>query len=728
MTPTRRSLAVATLSISLVVLLAFATPTGATEEIEEMYRITTDTAEPANAFEAFDAVTLATFDLNGDGTKEIITHNDNNNVYVFDGATGELIAELETNHPDDWEARELAGPSIGDVSGNGITDIVISNSAGWVTVFEARPAEDPNEKLTIEKLWEKRMDPREQDPDYTANHPWADWEGHPALDGSAYLADATDSGSDEIYLQLDDMPSLYALDGTGEVRWWNNWSDGNANPIATDFTGDGNIEAMYPSDGGLVLLFDAEEHYPICTVDVKEDGPEPASISVAPTVADITNDGAKEIIFGVRNATDDGSENWYTKPTAHFYAIDSACEIVWDKTWEWANPHVHMHPVPVDVTGNGSLDVVFQDWNTIGHQPGDWQQTGASNLLAIEGHTGDLLWQTETRTDWSNKNIALGDISGDGIEELLVVESRGAYQGIAEYNLDGEPQDFHALAQGWNISRGATVIDLTGDGNKEMILPVYQHADFCERDLDVGCRAGGILVYSTPGQESALWPNMKTYNHAYEYAGEPLQTSMPDANIEEQETPPGTLALHATGELPITAVHVKVPGTDTWQQVDHAEGDRYEGELRFSPAAGDTVDVRLLFDDGQATFTTLQAQGDETLLRVTLEDQDGAPIENGTITVNQDDTTVWSGEVTSDGKIQIPVDPGVYTVEAAAQGFSSEEATVNVEQGEINEHTFVLSSGFLLGLSWVGVLGGTGVIALGLISAFLAMRKWSLFS
>ncbi len=720
--------ALLTVALAALAALIVATPAHADEHgpIQESYRITTDQAEPQDPFEAFDAETITVFDLDGDGTQEIIAHNDNNDAYVFDGATGEMIGDLETNHPEDWQARELTGISVGDVDGNGVPDLVVANSAGWVTTFQAIPPTDPNEAPQLEKLWEKRMDPREQDPNYLTNHSWAEFEGHPAIDGSAYLADATGDGADEIYLQLDDMPSMYALDGqNGDVRWWNNWSDGNANPIATDFTGDDRIEVMFPSDGGQLMFFDAKEHYPVCTFDVKDHGPTPGSISVAPTVTDIDDDGEKEAIFGVRNVDEDTSDpDWYNQTSAHYFAVNPDCTIVWQKTWDWGNPHFHMRPITADVTGNGQLDVIFQDWNTVGHNPGDWQTTGRANLFAVEGASGDLIWQTQTRASWSNDNLALADVDEDGDEEILLVETRGDQNGLALYSLEGRTEAFHPMPEGWQTTRGPTVTDLTGDGQTEIVLPLHQETTGCERDLDVGCREGMIVVYETQGDGEPTWPNTEYYSHAYDHASEPPRPPSTPASISHPDVPDPLTALDASGPREIRAVHVNVPGTTHWQQLHHQGGDRYQAELAYAPAPGDEVETRILYEDDRVAFPTYNADGFPTLLEITLEDPDGDPVQDAEVTVEQDDETVWSGPATSDGKIRIPVAPGNYHVDAASPDHQDASATVAVtDEGITTDSLEMTPEGLILGLSWVGLLGGTGVLGIALVAGFVAMRK-----
>jgi outer membrane protein assembly factor BamB len=679
--------------------------------------ITTGSSDPFLSFEAFDAVTIATFDLDGDGTKEIIAQNDNNNLYVFNGRTGELLWELVTEHPREWEARTIAGPSVGDVTGNGLVDIVVTNSAGWLTVFEVQPAEDPEDKFHVEMLWEKWMDPREQEPDYLRNHPWAEFEGHPGLDGSAYLADASGDGRDEIFLQLDDMPGLFALNGDGEVIWYANWTEGNSNPVAADLTGDGVIEVMYPSDGGQIVLINGKHLHGICTIDLKEEGPFPASISVAPTVVDLTGDGAKEMVFGVRNAVEDEDDpEWYLEQNAHFFAVTADCEVLWHQTWDWANPHVHMHPVPVDLTGNGDLAVVFHDWNTVGHKPGDWQSTGEANLFAVDAQSGELIWHRETQSPWSNKNIVVADVIDDGDEEILVVENRGGNDGIMLYDMQGNRVQFIPSPEGWDVTRGPAVADLDGDGFLEIILPVHREASGCTRELDVGCREGAIVVYKTPGVGDPTWSNALVYNNKYDIEKAPLYP-VSEVGVS-QDTSGDGFALIIDEADNAAAVHVRVPGTFSWQRLDDQGDGLFSSDLVFAPFDGDEVMVRVFESSGRAGIAMLEAEGPSTMLQVDLRSSQA--LQDARVKISDGSGTVWEGQTTGDAKVRVELPPGTYTVEASAPGHRDASSEVTVEEEVLTRLSLEMRS--TLVVLWWG-LGGAAVALAGAVFGGVFVKR-----
>lgn len=541
----------------IAALVATAVPAKAQNEIEEAFLITTGSADPERPFEAFDAVSMAAVDLDGDGAKEIVAHNDNNRLYVF-SADGELLSELRSRVPEGWPVRELGGPAVGDISGDGKADLVVANSAGHVTVF----AQDDEQWV---RLWETDVVDDER----------------AGLDGPPFLVDADKDGRHAVHVQLDDAAGLFKLDPTGDVVWHEQLSDGNAGPVAGDLDGDGILEVVYPSDGGGLWVFDARTMEHRCTFNAHEHDASPGSISVSPTLADLTGDGALEAVFGVRNVAEEQEGDWIARSHAHYFAVDAECAVVWQQTFDWGNPHVHMQPVPVDVTGDGALDVLFQDWNTIGHLPGAWEHTGPANLFALEGATGELLWRVETPNLWSNKNLAVADVTGDGEAEILANELQHG-DGLGLFTLEGQRSGFVPAPQGWVVSKGPLVDDLTGDGHLEIVLPVHRSADFCERELDVGCREGALAVYSTGSQATPLYSN----NHHLSIEPETAFTNV-RGNAWWVEA-------DVVSDHPVDAVEARVDGGE-WQPLSSTVWGSWARSLQVPE--GSVVELRAITGD-----------------------------------------------------------------------------------------------------------------------------------
>lgn len=668
---------------ALAVALAFvpvATPPAASQtSLVEAFTVSNDSAKPPHRFEAFDASAVGVFDLDGDGAFELLAHNDNNHAYVFDGGTGALLAEITTKHPRTWGARELNGVSVGDVNGNDVPDIVVANSVGWVTAFEARPGALPG-TLQIQHLWESFLDPTRVDPSYFATRPElnATWTGFPGLDGAAFLADVTGDGRDEVFAQTDNVPGNWGLNADGSTRWFTNYSDGNGNPVADDIDRDGSVEAVFASDGGQVYVYDGSTGIIECKYWAGNAGARPASISVAPELVDVTGDGRKEIVFGARQAVQSGDADWMKKQHAHYFALTPSCNLLWHAQFEWGNPHVYMHAGPIDLDGDKKLDLVLQDWNTIGYKPGNWEVTGKSNLFAVKGSTGELLWRLPVDTYWSNKDVAIADVTGDDAQEILVVAPRAGEDGITFVSLAGKITGFLGVGKGWEVSRGPAVADLDGDGLAEIIVPIHRKSEGCvQRTLDVGCREGALKVFRTGKPLRAAWDGVFLYSRAYDYERKPPRAPAATVAVTQPPHEPGVLAIAL--DVPATSVHVKRTGTAEWVALAK---DASAWSAAISPRANDTFLVRVVSESGQLGFAKLEWKGQGPgRLEGRLTDERDRPMPGVNVTLERRGAVVATATTDADGRYRLDAPEGRYLLVADAG--EDARAEVTVRAGEI---------------------------------------------
>lgn len=604
------------LAVALAAALLLALPippAGATsDKIEERLFIDSSHAGASTRFAAFDTTKRTIFDVDGDGIPEIIAQNDNAKTYVIRGSDGVVVSEIATIHPIGWGARDLNDVAVGDVNGNGRIDLVIANSVGYVTVYELKAEQKEPDKLAWERLWDRAMDPRKLWPGIEAERPGYDWtQTFPGMDGGVYLADANGDGSLEIFAQNDNMPGFYALNPNGDVRWAWNWSDGNANPWVDDLDGDGRLEAVFASDGGGVFVFDASTGAPEGTFQTRGApapcAAAPGAISVSPGVADLDGDGIKEILFGARQANgteaESKSEGWRAAQDTRIYAVTPRGELKWCYTADWLAPHVYMHPAVVDVDGDGRKDVLFTDWNTIGHKPGAWETVGPAHLFALSS-TGALLWKRDLRIGWSNKDIAVADVDGDSNQEILVADEQGGKEGVAILTLSGKPEAF--LPARWGVSRGPQVADLDDDGFLDIVLPVWRGATGCAATFDVGCREGALQVWSTPGKTAAFSGNF-LFNHEYEtvYDGKSPKKAGPPQKTDAPRT--GTLAGRVyddDGAIRGASVVARSNGREVQGRTD----DDGEFSLRVPAGAWDVVASSFGHDDVSGNVTTRGAR------------------------------------------------------------------------------------------------------------------------
>lgn len=502
--------------------------------------------------EAFASTTIAAVDLSGDGRKEILVKNDNNVFYVF-SADGALVAELRLEHPDGWEDLEPSGPAVGDLTGDGRPEVVVTNTAGWLTAFSPRVEAGD---LVFERLWEKPLDPHELRPDYAETLRYGNWSTGPHTDAPPFLADVDGDGRAEVFAQLDDMPGNFKFGGDGRMSWFDDAGDGHAGPMVADLTGDGRLEVAYPSDGAAVRIFDAQTMTPRCIFAGHHYGARPGSISVSPTAADLTGDGRLELVFGMRNVHQDQDDpDWIDRSHAHFFAITADCDVLWHKTWDWGNPHVNMQPVPLDVGGDSRLELLFQDWNIVGHKPGNWAHTGDANLFSVDGRTGEGLWRVEIPSPSSDQQLAIADVTGDGDVEVLAHEVLDGRSGLSLFSTTGVRKGFLPAPEGWTVTKGPVLTDLGGNGHLDIVLPVHRNSDHCTRDLHVGCREGAIQIYRTPSRATPLYANNHMLNETHRADGF-VATFTPSEGTDG-------VAVNVVANRAVASVEVRVEGE--WQ-------------------------------------------------------------------------------------------------------------------------------------------------------------------
>lgn len=465
-------------------------------------------AAPWAPFEAFDAASLNVADIDGDGRPEIVSANDNNRVYVFDLASGKLRAQIETEHPPDWAAREINPVAIAPLGPDGAVCLVIPNSAAHLAAWCYR-GRTPLGDFVFARLWDVHVDAAAFDADFRKEHPWIWSDGDPSndipgLDGNAFVADVDGDGRPEIFTETDGYPGQFSFDADGDLRWMNTAWDGNAGVVVSDLDGDGKKEAVFASDSGVVTAYDAASGKIRWTFDAKKAGASPGSITVAPSVGDLDGDGKRELVFAARNvATGDG---WQERSHAVWFALRSDGSVLWRASEAWMNPLAYTRPALVDANGDGKLDVVAMDWNTVGHKPGSWEPTERGpQLFALRGTTGKPLWHVSVAARWSNKDVVVADVHPEPGLEVVASAARGDRDGLGIYALsDGRELDWHALPTGWEAMRGPVAALL--DGRIQLVVPLGRPDPAPNyRELDVGHRTGAIAVIDTGSTGEISW-------------------------------------------------------------------------------------------------------------------------------------------------------------------------------------------------------------------------------
>lgn len=490
----------------LLAALAFAWPFGGWHVAETI---------DGKRFEAFDAASLNLHDFDRDGKQEIVAMNDNGHVYVISATSGRVLADVPTTHPDGWAARDINPVAIGDLYGDGTSCMVIPNSAAYVAAWCYGGKGLFGLSLTFEKRWEVRADAAAFQEDFLAEHPWLKGQ-QPGIDGNAFLSDVDGDGTLEVFTQTDGYPGQFSFSHDGKLRWLRAEHDGNAGAQVADLDGNGRKEVVFATDAGFVAVFDADHGTPRWSFDAKANGADPGSIPVPPTLADLDGDGRLEIVFGARHAVEDGP-GWEERSHARFFALSSEGRLLWRASHEWMNPLTYTRPVPFDVDGDGVLDVIALDWNTVGHKPGNWETTARPpNLFALSGRDGKALWHKPISVYWSNKDIVLLDDA-----RIIVNMEKDGKDGLGVFDArDGKELAWHAVADPpWEVMRGPVAGDVDGDGDVDIIVPIAHRTGESARGLDVGQRAGALKVIDTRDRTGVIEDGTSLHTDA---ASDPL--------------------------------------------------------------------------------------------------------------------------------------------------------------------------------------------------------------
>lgn len=560
-------------------------PTGA--PIRERAFVTAESAGIA-WWGAFDTWTRAYVNLDARAGSEIVAANDDGRTFVFAG-DGRILARHLVERPTDSPLRDLNGAVAGDVDADGRMDLVLATSTG-TTVRLATRATPSGVELT--PVWTVRLGP---------------------MDAPATLADVDGDGTLESFLQADGQAGHYALAADGDRRWTSDAGDGNAAPLVVDLDGDGDLEAVFGTDGGMLHAYDAATGTPLWKSRIPAS---PGSVPVQPVAFDLDGDGDQEVVVAARNIAQGGTD-WIARSHAVVAAFDADGKERWSFTADWLNPLVGAAPVIADVNGDGSADILYVDWNTPGHKPGNWERLPDSHAFALDA-AGRLLWMHAFPAYWSNRAPLVLDVTGDARPEVVLVDDRDGRSGILLLSLDGKEQARYPLRAGWIANRGAEAADLDGDGKLELVVPMARDATGCPWSA---CREGALLVLSTRGASSQLEAPAPPVGR--------LAPAPPPA-VGRPPAPNDTAA--ATGAvsgLVTDAAGAAIPGAGV--RIDGAQVASTDAEGRFAATVAvgrRTVTVEAAGYATQAVSVDVPAGG-ERALRVTLHEESavvrGAP-------------------------------------------------------------------------------------------------------
>jgi FG-GAP-like repeat len=261
-------------------------------------------------------------------------------------------------------------------------------------------------------------------------------------------------GHDIAVGQMDGDPGLeiattsgHVIDAaTRTVQW--HWPDGfGARLRAADIDGDGRDELIAAEAWYFVWAYDVERQLPKWSI--------PTDLDVgAIQVADVDADGTQELLVG------DGQ--W-----GSVHAYDTATQV---EEWAIANPEHGVTNIAVaDLTGDAIPEIL---WGA------GASSTGSDHLYVADWQSRSIIGENQ-HLDGPFLGPEVGDLDGDGIDELVVVSftSESGYESGRIAVIDGSTLTVRAVSPGvaggwagWTGVHDLSLRDLDGDGRPEILV------------------------------------------------------------------------------------------------------------------------------------------------------------------------------------------------------------------------------------------------------------------
>lgn len=537
------------------------------------FAISTASAQPVLPFQGFDASSKL-FDFNGDGRLEIVAQNDNQYAYVFDSESGAILAQMTTTFPDSWGARSFNMPEAARYA-DGSAHIILQNSAAYITSFRFDAASSSDSSFTFVKEWERRL---------------SDCNASPGSDSKPVFADLDVDGAYEIVAATEEQ-GLYALRADGQVMWKTCMGGGNAEPTVADINVDGFPDVIYGSDGGVVTALDGRNGNYLWTYNVLDHfALHSASMPVGVAVGQLDGRSGPDVVVGVRDSHDAVD---FSNDHAMLLALDSKGQLLWAKQDPEGNPLTYTHAIIVDAQNDGQPEVYWGDWNTIGHSPpakeeDSWKTTGPANFYRYDA-AGNMVWRQSLDAFWSNNDLAIADIDGDGVQDVLANGPGPGGDGF--WSLDsrtGAKQEFISTHP-WQVAGSPIIADLAGTGMMQLVVEVGPG--------DPSVSGGGVLVYDTGKPYNAVWPHLPYFSGLSltpAPAGSTFDSTFTLIHPSEQWQ---QVDVDSASTRPVAALSLSVDG-DAWRPMAKSSWGAWTSE--FNIATGASV-AFLAMDAGGAT-------------------------------------------------------------------------------------------------------------------------------
>ncbi|GAA1671641.1 VCBS repeat-containing protein [Fodinicola feengrottensis] len=419
------------------------------------------------------AIMLA--DVTGDGHPDIVARDpavDNGTLWIYphNGST--------TANP--WTSRFWAGTGwnlatalmLGDVTGDGHPEIVARDATGSLWIY-------PNSGALTSNPWTSSR--------YPAGTGWN-------LADTLMLGDVTGDGRPDVVAR-DRTGALWIYPGNGSTAG-NPWTTSRVAAgigwqladrlILADVTGDGHLDIVARPGGDLWLYpYNGSANGNPWTSRISAGTSWGAIDDLA--IGDVTNDGHLDLVArdpSLDNGTlfvypGDGSVTanpWTAAPVAAGTGWDLATALAVG-----------------DLTGDGHRDVLARDASgNLWIYPNNGGTTG--NPFTVARQWAGTGWNTA-------KTLALGDVDGDGVADLIDQEQDGSMW----IYLAATPNTPVRVDGDWTATNAVAVADVDGTGKPNLIT----------RDT-----SGSLWIYANNGSSTTNpWTTRRTAGTTWQYAG-----------------------------------------------------------------------------------------------------------------------------------------------------------------------------------------------------------------
>jgi len=296
-------------------------------------------------------------------------------------------------------------------------------------------------------------------------------------------------GTDLVVADMDDDTALEIATTDGNVvdaaaqsvQW--SWGDGfGAYLAAADIDDDGMSELIVGQEWDFVWAYDIDRELPKWSISIFD--------IAAVSTADVDGDGDVEIVVG------DGQ--W-----GDIHAYDA---VTLAEEWAIDNPeHGTTDVIVVDLDGDNVQEVIWGAGAT---------STGEDFLFVGDWLSEEIRWQS-IHLDGPFVGPAVGDVNGDGIDEIVVVstDSDSGFGAGRIVVLDPETRTARAISEGivdgnaWQGTNDLELFDLDADGDLEILVAADRIRDGVIEayDIDEAGQLTPIWINATEPDSAAFY-------------------------------------------------------------------------------------------------------------------------------------------------------------------------------------------------------------------------------